>query len=217
MPKGIEKIILTAMDTPLYEAWKKWCGHFDFVSVKFGSILEVECDALVSAANAFGFMDGGIDMAYSRHFGWHLEKRLQDVIQSDYNGEVLVGQAIIFPTNKEKGENPLPYMISAPTMRIPMRLPENTINPFLAARAVFQCIRTANQVLSQYQGDPKATGIKTVAFPGLGTGVGGVDPELCAWQVRNAIEEVLLEDSFFPYAWQDAVTRHRRLTNIGDD
>lgn len=26
----------------------------------------------VSPANSFGFMDGGIDMAYSLHFGWQL-------------------------------------------------------------------------------------------------------------------------------------------------
>ena len=26
----------------------------------------------VSPANSFGFMDGGIDAAYSRHFGWQM-------------------------------------------------------------------------------------------------------------------------------------------------
>ena len=26
----------------------------------------------VSPANSFGFMDGGIDMAYSLHFGWQM-------------------------------------------------------------------------------------------------------------------------------------------------
>lgn len=29
------------------------------------------CDK-VSPANSFGFMDGGIDMAYSVHFGWQM-------------------------------------------------------------------------------------------------------------------------------------------------
>ena len=31
-----------------------------------------EADAIVSPANSFGFMDGGIDMVYSRHFGWQM-------------------------------------------------------------------------------------------------------------------------------------------------
>lgn len=210
MPKGIEKVILAAMDAPLFEAWGKWCRHFDFVTLEFGSILRVECDALISPDDSFG----GIDMAYSRHFGWHLEKRVQDTIQSDFDGELLVGQALIVPTGKTP-EDALPYLIAAPTMRIPMKLPGDTINPYLAAKAVLRCALRANEVLAQYEGDPKAKGIKTVAFPGLGTGVGAVDPELCAWQVRNAIEEVLLEDSFFPYAWQDATTRHRHLIHIG--
>jgi O-acetyl-ADP-ribose deacetylase (regulator of RNase III) len=208
------QIILTSMETPLHEAWKELCGHFDFVTVKFGSILDMDCDALVSPANSFGFMDGGIDMAYSRHFGWHVEKRVQEIIQSDFNGELLVGQALIVPTGKTV-DAPRPFLIAAPTMRIPMKLPPNTINPYLAAKAVLRCAKTANQVLSQYCHDPKAKPIKTIGFPGLGTGVGGVDPRMCAWQVRQAIEEVLIEDSFFPFAWQDAVVRHKDLTIIG--
>ena len=30
------------------------------------------CTLQVSPANSFGFMDGGIDMAYSQHFGWQM-------------------------------------------------------------------------------------------------------------------------------------------------
>ena len=29
-------------------------------------------DAIVSPANSFGFMDGGIDYCYSEHFGWQM-------------------------------------------------------------------------------------------------------------------------------------------------
>ena len=29
-------------------------------------------DAIVSPANSFGFMDGGIDMVYSKRFGWQM-------------------------------------------------------------------------------------------------------------------------------------------------
>ena len=53
--------------------------------------------------------------------------------------------------------------------------------------------------------------IKTVAFPGLGTGVGGIGPNTCAWQVRAAIEEVLLEKGTFPTSWHDAHLRHHKL------
>jgi hypothetical protein len=55
------KLILTAAEESLAEAWATFCGDLDFVSVHHGSILDVECDAVVSPANSFGFMDGGVD------------------------------------------------------------------------------------------------------------------------------------------------------------
>lgn len=187
------KIVLTAVEKPLYEAWKKYCGDLEFVSVHLGSIFNTECDAVVSPANSFGFMDGGIDYLYSQHFGWDLEQRLQKKIRDEFNGELLVGQATIVPTNDKK----IPWLISAPTMRVPVNLGKTTVNPYLAARAVLHCA--------------KENGIETVAFPGLGTGVGAVKPEICAIQVREAIDEVLLELYVYPINWPDALDRHTYL------
>ena len=56
------KIILTAVDDGLADAWERHCGDVDNVVVHRGSIFDVTCDAVVSPANSFGFMDGGIDM-----------------------------------------------------------------------------------------------------------------------------------------------------------
>lgn len=58
------KIILTAVEQELTEAWKRFCGDLEGVSVHHGSILDVRCDAVVSPANSFGFMDGGIDLIF---------------------------------------------------------------------------------------------------------------------------------------------------------
>jgi O-acetyl-ADP-ribose deacetylase (regulator of RNase III) len=38
---------------------------------------------------------------------------------------------------------------------------------------------------------PVREAIRTIALPGLGTGVGGLDPEVCARQVGAALDEVL--------------------------
>jgi hypothetical protein len=62
-------IVLAAIEPPLADAWERYCGDLESVTVRRGSILEVECDAVVSPANSFGFMDGGIDMLYSRYIG----------------------------------------------------------------------------------------------------------------------------------------------------
>jgi hypothetical protein len=85
------KLILTALQPQLAQAWNSICGDFDFVSVYEGSIFEVSCDAVVSPANSFGSMNGGIDLFYSRFFGWHVQERLQHAIRSYHYGELLVG------------------------------------------------------------------------------------------------------------------------------
>jgi hypothetical protein len=60
-------------------------------------------------------MDGGIDLAYLRHFGTELESRVQAKIRTDFHGE-------------------LPVVVVAPTMRIPDRI-GNTLKVYLAFRA----------------------------------------------------------------------------------
>ena len=56
------KIHLTAVETDLADAFRDFCGDLPDVEVHHGSIFDVQCDAVVSPANSFGFMDGGIDM-----------------------------------------------------------------------------------------------------------------------------------------------------------
>ena len=67
-------LILAAVEPPLADAWERFCGDVPFVTVHRGSILEVETDAVVSPANSFGFMDGGIDAVYLDHFGRNTER-----------------------------------------------------------------------------------------------------------------------------------------------
>jgi O-acetyl-ADP-ribose deacetylase (regulator of RNase III) len=206
LPEVSLNVVLTAVDTPLAEAWEQFCGDLDFVSVHHGSIFDVECDAVVSPANSYGFMDGGIDMLYSRHFGWDVQSRLQTVIRERHSGELLVGAAEIVET----GSASIPYLIAAPTMRVPMVLRES-VNPYLAARAVFLLIQDQVMPCGPAAGEPVSDVIKTVAFPGLGTGVGRITPQICAHQVRTAINAVLLRKMRYPSTWVEAEDAHLAL------
>jgi O-acetyl-ADP-ribose deacetylase (regulator of RNase III) len=201
------EIILTSMDAMLAEAWEYYCEDLQGVSFYRGSILEVECDAVVSPANSFGFMDGGIDMAYSLHFGWDVQERLQTIIREKYHGELLVGQAEIVPTE----DKAIPYLIAAPTMRVPMVLSAASVNPYLAARAVLLLVKYGIFEQGPLQGQPIAQTVQRVAFPGLGTGVGQIDPKICAIQVRQAIEEIVFGQTKFPKSWVQAVRSHQLL------
>ncbi len=133
------KIVLAAVENDLADAWEQHCGDLPDVSVHRGSILDLSVDAVVSPANSFGFMDGGIDHRYSQHFGWEVQDRLQELIRIRHHGELLVGAADIVET----GNLRIPFVIAAPTMRVPMILRE-TVNPYLAARAVFLLIQHGN-------------------------------------------------------------------------
>ncbi len=141
------KIILAAVERELADAWQRFCGDLDFVSVQRGSIFDFSVDAVVSPANSFGFMDGGIDMLYSQRFGWHVQKRLQGLIGSKHHGELLVGASEIIETDNPQ----IPYLIAAPTMRVPMIL-RNSVSPYVAARAVSLLIKHGAFCGRQFRG-----------------------------------------------------------------
>ena len=58
-------IVLADRQKVVVEAWKDALGRSANVTIHHGSIFDVACDALVSPANSFGFMDGGLDLRIS--------------------------------------------------------------------------------------------------------------------------------------------------------
>ncbi len=203
---------LVAIEPELAAAWRKFCGDLECVSVHEGSIFDIHCDAVVSPANSFGFMDGGIDLLYSRRFGWQVQDRLQEMIREYHHGELIVGTAEIVETDAG-----IPFLIAAPTMRVPMIL-RDSANPYLAARAALLMVKHGVFRAGQFKGRPVSEFVKSIALPGLGTGVGQVDPEVCAYQVRTAIEDVFLGTRPNPSTWVEAQTRHQKLyTDKGRD
>jgi len=175
------KIHLRALDADLAAAWRDEFAGIPQVEVSIGDIFSdgICADAIVSPANSFGYMDGGIDWVYTGRFGWDLQRRLQDLLRREYDGELPVGQAVIIKTGAED----FPYLISAPTMRVPLDV-SNTVNAYLAFRATLRAVREFNQ-----SGSSK---IHSLLCPGLGTGVGRISPQLCARQMLLAYRAVVL-------------------------
>jgi len=200
------KIVLAAVEEPLARAWEQCCGDVSGVTVHRGSIFDVDCDAVVSPANSFGFMDGGIDALYMRFFGPEIQTRVRWAIYQRHQGELVVGNAEIVDT----GQPRIPFLIAAPTMRVPMILRES-VNPYLAARAALLLVRYGTFWFGKHQGEPIAGVVRTVAFPGLGTGVGRVSPAVCARQVRAALDDVLGWPHAMPRSWAEAGEQHQLL------
>jgi O-acetyl-ADP-ribose deacetylase (regulator of RNase III) len=172
------KITLAAIDPKLIKAWQDFFSGEEQVSIVEGDITQLTCDAIVSPANSFGFMDGGLDYALSERLGWDLEKRLQRAIKASPEGELLVGQAMVIET----GDPTIPLLISAPTMRIPTNFNIDTsVNAYLAMKAIL--IKACED-----------SRINSVAIPGLCTGVGRMQPVIAARQMFKAYKEVILGD-----------------------
>jgi O-acetyl-ADP-ribose deacetylase (regulator of RNase III) len=170
---------LKAYDDAMAHAWEQYFGEFENVRVSTGDILREKADAIVSPANSFGYMDGGLDLLYSQHFGWDLERRLRTRLLDEHDGELPVGQAVIVET----GSSSIRYLISAPTMRVPMNIAD-TPNVYLAFRATLRALREHDRL---HPGS-----IRSVLCPALGTGEGRMPYDRCAWQMYYAYAVCIL-------------------------
>jgi O-acetyl-ADP-ribose deacetylase (regulator of RNase III) len=200
------RIVLAAVEEALARAWELFCGDVPGVEVHRGSILDVACDAVVSPANSFGFMDGGVDARYLDYFGAEIQSRVRRAIYERHHGELVVGAAEIVGT----GHARVPYLIAAPTMRVPMILRES-VNPYLATRAALLLVRFGTFQDGEARGRSVADVVRTVAFPGMGTGVGRVSPVVCARQMRAALDDVLGWPHAMPRSWAEASEQHQLL------
>ena len=144
----------------------------DGVEVIEGDLLNLDCNALVSPANSFGFMDGGIDQAIDRFYAGAAQRAVMGRIADRFYGELPVGAATVIGMASRR----FPFLVVAPTMRVPGDV-RGTLNAYLAMRAAMAA------VLDHREGTER---IASVAVPGLGTGVGGMSAEVSGVQMRTA-------------------------------
>ncbi|MBA3712371.1 MAG: macro domain-containing protein [Pyrinomonadaceae bacterium] len=197
------KFYLRDRDADVVRAWTKHFADTPQVEASQGDIFDVPADAIVSPANSFGFMDGGIDLAYSYRFGWQLQERLQELLRTEHDGELPVGDAVIIET----GDADYRYLVSAPTMRMPM-IVSNTVNAYLAFRATLRAVREHNR-----RGEDK---IRSVLCPGLATATGAMSPEVCARQMWAAYAICVLGQMNSPQALWEVSDEHQRLIRADD-
>lgn len=189
-------ITLCYREDRLGEAWTDAFAGLAEVRIVEGDICQLPCDAVVSLANSFGFMDGGLDHLLSERFGWDLEKRVKKAIQARPMRELLIGEAMIVPTDDVR----VPWLICAPTMRVPMRI-KTSVNAYLAMKAILIAAMSHKEEIE----------IQHVAIPGLGTGVGHLAPEVAAGQMAKAYREVILGEFKEPGSFNEAQRQHLNL------
>ena len=157
-----------------------------------GSLLDVEAQAIVNAANSHGLMGGGVAGIIRRAAGSQVEDEARE------QAPIPVGAAVL----TSGGRTRFAGIIHAPTMPEPaMRIPVENVR--LATRAA---LRLAD-----------AQGFVSLAIPGMGTGVGRVVPEEAAhgmieeirqFQPRSLQSVMLVDiDPVMVRAWQAALSR----------
>jgi O-acetyl-ADP-ribose deacetylase (regulator of RNase III) len=198
----MKELILVDPNAELCKEWrKKFKGapNVKIVNDRFENLGQFDC--VVSAANSFGLMDGGVDLAIINFFGIELMDRVQTMIIDEFFGEQPIGTSVVVETGSPKH----PYIAHTPTMRIPMSIAK-TDNVYTAMWALLVAIARHNK--------REARRIDIVACPGLGTATGQMPADEAARQMATAYRWFLKRPSLI--SWSYAQERQSNIGRGGD-
>ena len=192
------KLILVDPEAGLCDAWQECFEGLAGVTVVHGQFESLsDYDCMVSAANSFGLMDGGVDLAIIRYFGLELMDAVQDRIIKEFRGEQPVGTSFVIETGHPRH----PWLAHTPTMRVPM--------PITRTDNVYQAMWAMMLAVERHNAAGSGARIDTVACPGLGTATGRMAFDEAARQMSCAYRHFLSPPKAisWPYAAarQDAV------------
>jgi len=139
------------------------CGRLK-VRVVVGDITDFSGDAIVNPANTLGLMGGGVALAIKRKGGSVIEE------EAVKQAPIPIGSAVVTTA----GKLPVKAVIHAPTVEKPGG-PSSFEYVYKATRAALE----------------KAVerGFKTIAFPLMGAGVGGLTPRESVKAMARAFKE----------------------------
>lgn len=193
------KVVLVDINPKIIAAWRQSFESNPEVEIVHGSMLDQTVSAWVSPTNSLGRMDGGLDLVIKRFLGDRIERAVQGLIKSKYQGSLPVGHALAVAT-----ERPQPrYLISTPTMVSSNEDISASMNVALACAAAFQAVHIQNT--------EEPGSIRSVALPGLGAQTGRVPPEICADLMWTAY------DLFREHAFRDFAQMRMALQGILGD
>lgn len=92
-------------------------------------------------------------------------------------------------------------------MRVPMKLPHDSVNVYLAMRAILLKLKEVNPP-SKRDSELEFT----VTISGLGTGIGQLPYNICARQMRLAYNDFWVGKNYFPETWNEAQDKHQIIS-----
>jgi O-acetyl-ADP-ribose deacetylase len=146
-----------------------------------GDIVCFSCDAIVNPANSYGTMGGGVAYAIKKTGGKGIEDEAVALAPIDLASAVATSS----------GALPCRLVIHASTMVEPVER-VSVENVYMATRAALECALKNN--------------VSSLAFPGLGTGVGGVDVSCAAEAMVSEITSFNLDYPVYLIGFNDVLT-----------
>jgi len=131
------------------------------IEVVHGDITKLEVEAIANAANTRLIMGGGVAGAIKRAGGKEIEE------EAVRRGPIKIGSAVATSAGKLKAK----YVIHTPTMELDFKTDEKKVR-----LAMIAALKKAEELK-----------VMSIAFPALGTGVGGLPKDLAA---KIMIEEL---------------------------
>lgn len=179
--EGALRLTLCDTNAEMTDAWLDQFFGVEGVEIVQGDLLDASGDAVVSPANSFGDMSGGVDKRIDDFFQGAAQERITQAIREQFMGELPVGMAIVVPMLDSR----IPFVAAAPTMRVPQPV-SDSLNAYLAMRAALVAVLRHNAHTPQQS-------IRSLAVPGLCTGVGAMPYAVAARQMRIAYDNILSE------------------------
>lgn len=184
------KIYLVDLDSRMTNCWERDFEEVTDVEVVNGDMQEFldnhkDVDTIVSAANSFGLMDGGLDAVYVRYFGERLQTAVLERIREEHLGEQPVGSSMILEIPGTEGKQ----LIHTPSMRTPQ--------PIIDPRVVYTCTRSALVIAMKNKA-------KAIVLPAFGHLTGRVKAELVSNLMYRAYEDVCRRSGeHFVNSWEE--------------
>ena len=129
-------------------------------------------DGIVSPANSYGMMTGGLDRALRDFFGMELQNAVRETILTEYFGEQTVGTSIAVDIPGFPGKK----LIHTPTMRTPSAI--------IDYQTVYLCMRSALMAAIK-------AGVEFLMVPAFGGSTGQVPEEIIARNMRSAYDQIM--------------------------
>lgn len=175
---------LVDLNPEVVKAWNQFFSRGGRAEITEGDIMSFDATAIVTPANSFGIMEGGLGDCLNKASQGKLETRIRKMIQDKHAGEMPVGQAEIIKSGMDKPQ----LVVVAPTVRVPIRQTNTTVNTYLATRAALRAIAAYMREANENGGIK----IESVAFVGMGTGGAKCPPAVAAFQMYEAYCQVVL-------------------------